>query len=309
MAIDRHPNDKDQIASKTTEKIIEDNNLKGYNHIFELQCFKNESGETIIDFFDLNNLTAANDAYTVVDNYYCHTLKNPSHQTKQFKIEYVEHFDAFTSSNNEPYTTANTAATTSKNQDHQICVRNLTQGLQPLSKIIDNYFKNTYPSLYDKMKILDLGPNVPKSFGIFPTVAINYNAICAFHWDPNDHPNSLCVVCPLGLFEGGQLVFPELKLIIHIKQGQAIAFRSHFLVHGNSPVITGNRHSVVFFVHGSVIKQNRPFNTLFFGDLDLDGNHHRIKANSKKDYSSKNNSKKVSKNSRRDSLGKYYNYI
>ena len=72
-----------------------------------------------------------------------------------------------------------------------------------------------YPNLYTKMKKLDLGPNVPKSFGIFPTVAINYNAISAFHRDPNDHPNSLCVVCPLGFFKGGQLVFPELKLVIH----------------------------------------------------------------------------------------------
>jgi hypothetical protein len=87
-------------------------------------------------------------------------------------MDSVEHFGAFTSSNNEPYTTANIAATTSKNQGHQICVKNLIQGLQLFSKTIDNYFKNTYPSLHDKMKKLDLGLNVPKSFGIFFTIGL-----------------------------------------------------------------------------------------------------------------------------------------
>jgi len=53
-----------------------------------------------------------------------------------------------------------------------------------------------------KIKKLNLGSNIPKSFEIFPTVAINYNAISAFHQDPNNHSNSLCVICPLGSFEG-----------------------------------------------------------------------------------------------------------
>ena len=39
-----------------------------------------------------------------------------------------------------------------------------------------------------------------------------------------DYWNTLCVVCPLGEFEGGELIFPELKLVIHVKQGQAVAF-------------------------------------------------------------------------------------
>ncbi|CAG8841047.1 7709_t:CDS:1, partial [Gigaspora margarita] len=94
-----------------------------------------------------------------------------------------------------------------------------------------------YPILYTKMKKLDLGPNVPKSFGGFPTMVINFNAICKFHRDPKDHQNSLCIVCPLGSFEGKQLVFPELKLAIYAKQDQAIAFRSNILVYGNLPVI------------------------------------------------------------------------
>ncbi|CAG8821899.1 4544_t:CDS:1, partial [Gigaspora rosea] len=36
---------------------------------------------------------------------------------------------------------------------------------------------DTYPALYAKMKKLNLGPNVPKSFGAFSTMAINFNII------------------------------------------------------------------------------------------------------------------------------------
>ena len=78
-----------------------------------------------------------------------------------------------------------------------------------------------------------------------------------------DHRNSLCVVCPLGNFKGGELTFPELKLVIHVKQGQAVAFRSYILVHGNLPVITGIRHSLVFYIHNTLIKQKRKFGSLF----------------------------------------------
>ncbi|CAG8799797.1 4813_t:CDS:2, partial [Gigaspora rosea] len=38
----------------------------------------------------------------------------------------------------------------------------------PISDAINNYFGITYPTLYIKMKKLNLGPNIPKSFGIFP---------------------------------------------------------------------------------------------------------------------------------------------
>ena len=81
-----------------------------------------------------------------------------------------------------------------------------------------------------------------------------------------DHRNTLCVVCPLGNFKGGELIFPELKLIIHVKQGQAVAFRSNILVHGNLPVITGIRHSLVFYIHNTLIKQKRKFGSLFADD-------------------------------------------
>ena len=253
----------EDIAINTTKKVAEGKNLEGYYHVKEPQCFKNALGETMVDFFKLPDSTVAGDTYMVVDQYYDHTRQNSSHGSSGFKKGYSEHFGTFTCSNIEPYVTQNT--TSSHCLDHQLCVQNLIEGLQPLSNNVNNYLQTTYPNLYAKMKELDLGPNVPKSFGGFPTIAINYNTISQFHRDPKDHPNTLCVVCPLGSFTGGELVFPELKLVIHAKQGYAIAFRSHILVHGNLEVTLGRRHSVVFFVHSNVIKQHRSF-----GELGID---------------------------------------
>lgn len=257
----RNPKDKLYIANETTKEIVNDINLKGYHHIFEPQCFKNSLGETIVDFFELDSQMAVENARIVVDQYYQHTLTHKSHQSKQFKDDLIEHFGGFADSNNLPYTTANT--TSSHCKEHQKCVQDLIQGLQPISGSVNKYLETTYPVYYSKLKKLDLGPNVPKSFGALPTAAINFNIICQFHRDIKDLQNSLCVVCPLGNFKGGELTFPELKLVIHVKQGQAVAFRSNILVHGNLPVITGIRHSLVFYIHNTLIRQRRKFGSLF----------------------------------------------
>ncbi|CAG8789267.1 14695_t:CDS:1, partial [Acaulospora morrowiae] len=62
--------------------------------------------------------------------------------------------------------------------------------LQPLSKTVNIYFRETYSDLYVKMEKLDLGPNVPKPFGAFPTTVVNFNVIS----DSKDYRNMLCVV-------------------------------------------------------------------------------------------------------------------
>jgi len=306
-----HPLDKARIAEETTKMVVADKiDLKDYHHIFNPQCFKNAFGEILVDFFDLANSIAVEEAQMVVNQYYNHTSVNLSHQSDNFAKNLVEHFGGFADSNNEPYTTANTAS--SHCQEHLGCVQKLIKGLQPLSNVVNDYFNNTYPLLYAKMKRLDLGPNVPKSFGAFPTAAINFNAICQFHRDLKDHHNTLCVVCPLGIFEGGELMFPELRLVVHVKQGYGVAFRSNLLVHGNLPVTVGIRYSVVFYIHDTVIKQKRQFKSLF-ADGEMNINSDNNLDNSSPKYlsptlGSSKNSKKP-KNHRRTNIGMYNPYI
>jgi len=126
-----------------------------------------------------------------VDDYYEHTRKHVSHQSNQFINNLAEQFGCLTDSNIEPYVTASTASNHS--QDHRSCVNKLMRELQPLSDAVNDYLGVSYPALYAKMKKLNLGSNVPKCFGAFPTVGINFNSICQFHRDLKDHSNTLCV--------------------------------------------------------------------------------------------------------------------
>ena len=298
-----HSNDKLIIADEETKKAAGSSHIKGYKYIVDPVIIKNANGETLIDFFDLTNPSNIETTQNAVNQYYHNNLENPTHQSKYFKNSKIEHFGCFTDNNLLPYITANTAA--SHNKNHQECVQKLIEGLQPLSNEVNNYLEKTYPILYAKMMKLDLGPNVTRSFGGFPTASINFNSICQFHQDLKDHHNTLCIVCPLGTFEGGQIAFSELKLAFNVKQGQAIAFRSCLLVHRNFEIINGEWHSVVFYIHHSSIKQGRLFSSLnSFNNWSLDN----ISNNGIKQLSPKLNSSKNLKNSRRGDIGKYFLY-
>jgi len=82
-------------------------------------------------------------------------------------------------------------------------------------------------------------------------IAINFNVISKYHWDSNDDPNGLCFLITLGDFEGGELVFPQLQIVVKLKPGQIVAFPSYLLLHGNLPITKGIRFSIVYFVHES----------------------------------------------------------
>ncbi|CAG8849844.1 4610_t:CDS:1, partial [Gigaspora margarita] len=109
----RHPDDKLYIAEETTKLVASGINLKGYRHIFKSQCFLNISGETIVDFFDIDKISAG-ESKIAIDNYFKHMFDNPTYQSNQFKSGLIEYFGSFTNSNNLLYTTANTASSHNK---------------------------------------------------------------------------------------------------------------------------------------------------------------------------------------------------
>lgn len=75
------------------------------------------------------------------------------------------------------------------------------------------------------------------------------------HYDANDLDNSLCVIVPLGEFEGGELVFPKINLVVELKRGNIIYFQSKKLLHGNISA-SGIRYSLVFFNHKNCFPTN-----------------------------------------------------
>ena len=114
-----------------------------------------------------------------------------------------------------------------------------------------------------KLSKLSWGPFAPKPFGIFPMIAINFNITSNYHWDEKDEPNGLCFLVALGDFEGGELHFPQLQIVVKLRPGQVVAFPSCLLLHGNFKVTKGIRFSIVYFVHMNFFHQYRHFDKLY----------------------------------------------
>ncbi|KAF0552242.1 calnexin independence factor cif1 [Gigaspora margarita] len=134
---------------------------------------------------------------------------------------------------------------------------------QKLSESINQFLQEYYIDLYMKLSKLSWGPFAPRAFGVFPMIAINFNTISDYHWDDHDEPNSLCVLVALGDFEGGELCFPQLQVVVHLRPGQVVAFASCLLLHENFTVTKGIRHSIVYFVYDTFFHNLRNVNPTY----------------------------------------------
>ncbi|RHZ76539.1 hypothetical protein Glove_196g94 [Diversispora epigaea] len=94
-------------------------------------------------------------------------------------------------------------------------------------------------------------------------IAVNFNTISDNYCDKHDNPNCLCILIALGNFDGGELCFFQLKIIIPLCPNQIVAFSSRLLLHGNLPVKRGICHSIVYFVHSSFFHNLRDFTKVY----------------------------------------------
>lgn len=232
-----------------------------FKHITEPECITDLSGRTLVHLEQLDDYNAVILATNAVNNYYFHTLEHPSHRSDEFWTNFIEHFGAYTRNNLLPFTSSNTAST--HNIDHQECVNKLLRGLKALSDCVNRFLRDYYGDLYTKLSGLSWGPFAPKPFGVFPMIAINFNTTSDYHWDEHDEANSLCVLVALGDYEGGELCFPQLQMVVHLRPGQVVAFASRLLLHGNFSLTRGIRHSVVYFVHDTFFYHLRDFTKVY----------------------------------------------
>ncbi len=235
--------------------------LVGFRYIVNPECVVDKNNRTLIHLELLDSLDAAIKATEAVNFYYHHTLDHPSHRSESFWKNFIEHFGAFTLNNLLPYTSSNTAST--HNIEHLECVNKLLCDLVPLSNSVNRFFQKYYVNQYDKLSKLKWGPFAPKPFGVFPMIAINYNTISDYHWDEHDDLNGFCCLVALGDFEGGEICFPQLKIIIPLRPGQVLLFPSRLLLHGNLVVTKGIRHSIVYFVHSNFFHHQRNFSSVY----------------------------------------------
>jgi hypothetical protein len=224
-----------------------DENIKRFRYVTNSECIVDNCNKTLVHLGKLDDDNAVIEATKAVNSYYFHMIKNPTHRSKNFWKNLAEVFGALISYNDLPYTSCDTCS--SHNIEHLDCVNNLLCALQPISNSVNRFVNKYYEHYYTKLSKLSLGPFVPRPFGIFPAIVINFNIISNYHWDSNDDPNGLCFLIALGDFEGGELCFPQLQILVKLKPGQVVAFPSYLLLHGNLPILNGIRFSIVYFVH------------------------------------------------------------
>jgi hypothetical protein len=114
-------------------------------------------------------------------------------------------------------------------------------------------FFHELPELYEDYLSVNFSP---RYFGAWATCALNGvmdPSGMGMHTDERDYRNGFCWVVPFGDFEGGELVFPDIKVCLEMFPGDIVYFRSCDLNHFVNP-FTGNRKSLVLFSH----------NTMFF---------------------------------------------
>jgi hypothetical protein len=248
----------------------QDNQLVKSAHCFvKPGCIVDQNNRTLIHLENIDDQNALIQATDAVNKYYSHLMSDKAHKSKDFCENSVEHFGAYRRFTSLPYTSANTAS--SHNLNHRPCVDNLLLSLVPLSNYVNKFIQDYYGNMYLKLRNLSWGPFAPKPFGIFPMIAINFNALSNYHWDKLDAPNCLCCLIPLGDFQGGELYFPQLHTLIPLQPGQVVAFSSHYLLHGNFPLMSdGIRHSIIYFVHNIFFHEDDNFNLMKIDDAELE---------------------------------------
>ncbi|PKK60804.1 hypothetical protein RhiirC2_792794 [Rhizophagus irregularis] len=175
--------------------------------------------KTLIHLEFLDNLDAIVKATEAINLYYFHTLEHPPHRSENFWNSFIEHFSVFALNNLLPYTSSNSAS--SHNIEHLECVNKLIHGLEQLSNSVNRFLQKYYGGLYKNLNKLNWGPFAPRLFRVFPMAVINFNTISYYHWDEHDDPNSFYCLVVLGEFEGGELCFPQLEIIIPLRLNQA----------------------------------------------------------------------------------------
>ncbi|CAG8770755.1 914_t:CDS:2, partial [Racocetra persica] len=170
-------------------------------------CITNLGHRTLIHLEQLDDPDAVTTASNIINWYYFHLLENPSYRSKEFWTNFIEHFGTYTRNNLLPFTSSNTAST--HNINHHECVNKLLRGLRKLSKSINRFLQEYYVDLYTKLSKLSWGPFAPRAFRVFSMIAINFNTIRDF--------------------EEGELYFPQLQVVVHLRSGQVVDFDSTYL--------------------------------------------------------------------------------
>lgn len=100
----------------------------------------------------------------------------------------------------------------------------------PIFKILNKWYKKTLPLYYkiQRNKANQVEPELLIDSTVFSTVTINRNWRTATHTDRGNFSEAMTCLAVLGEnFEGGLLGFPQYKIAVEMKEGDAILMDGH----------------------------------------------------------------------------------
>ncbi|CEH16419.1 hypothetical protein CBOM_06366 [Ceraceosorus bombacis] len=92
----------------------------------------------------------------------------------------------------------------------------------------------------------------------FSSLAVNMpsnRTALGMHCDKKDAKFGMCMVMPVGAFDGAPLKLPDVGITFHNKPLDLSLFPSALLRHGNGTLTAGVRMSIVCFTQGAILKK------------------------------------------------------
>ena len=136
---------------------------------------------------------------------------------------------------------------------HYIAAKRLQKANRNLFQLVEDLIKHNYPVIWEIYSQIKVPAGCHKFAGLFAAVAINKLVQTKVHKDLGDIKWGICVIICWGKFQGGELVFTELRACVPFPAGSIIMFRSAIISHYNMPV-DGERYSMVFMTDKNLHK-------------------------------------------------------
>jgi hypothetical protein len=95
----------------------------------------------------------------------------------------------------------------------------------------------------------------------FTTVAVKEGSSEHVHIDRNDQ--GITWVLPIGEWEGGHMVIPQLGLKLPVRPGELLGFSANLLAHYSTPVTSGNRLVITMFTCRHIFSDSLLYSRLY----------------------------------------------
>lgn len=118
---------------------------------------------------------------------------------------------------------------------------------QTIWEKISNVIEQILPLEYERLQKIKRYWRFPFTWGLWHVLAYNIKLASEIHKDKFDYKDGICIIIPVGDFEGGDITINEFKLNFKCLFGDIFVLSSARYFHQNQEILRGYRNSIVLF--------------------------------------------------------------